>query len=230
MLTLAMTAGISVEIISGSKTGVYISTFNQDYDRMLMRDPDNLPTYHMIGNGDALLSNRISHFFDLHGPSMTLDTGCSGGLVALHQACQSLRTGEAEQAIVGGANLMLSPEIMVSMSAIRFFSQEGRSYSYDSRANGYGRGEGVAAVLLKPLDKALADNDPIRAIICSTATNQDGWTPGITLPNGKAQVSLIRHAYELAGLDPLKTAYCEAHGTGTAAGGKLESLQYYCDI
>ena len=105
--------------LAGSDTSVFVSVFNKDYDRMLFRDPDNIPVYHMVGNGEAILSNRISHFFDLRGPSVTLDTGCSGGLVALHLACQSIRTGESKQAIVGGTNLILAPDIMASLSQIR---------------------------------------------------------------------------------------------------------------
>lgn len=178
----------------------------------------------MIGNGEAILSNRISHFFDLRGPSIKLDTGCSGGLVALHQARLSLWTGEASQAIVGGTNLILAPEVMVSLSAIRFFSEQGRCFSYDQRAGGYGGGEGVAAIIIKPLAQSLVDGDPIRAVIRSTAINQDGWTPGITLPSSAAQISLIKAAYEKAGLKPSETAYCEAHLTGTAAGDPLEAF------
>ena len=228
-----------MESVAGSDTAVYVSIFNKDYDRMLSRDPDTIPTYHMIGNGEAILSNRISFFFNLKGPSITLDTGCSGGLVALHQACQSLRTGESKQAIVGGTNVMLSPEIMISMSMIRyhdpgnyclisaylhrFFSPEGRCFSYDDRASGYGRGEGAIAVVLKPLKDALRDRDPIRAIIRNTAVNQDGRTQGITLPSISAQAELIRSTYAAAGLDPSDTAFCEAHGTGTAAGDPIEA-------
>ncbi|KAL8805875.1 MAG: hypothetical protein Q9182_001656 [Xanthomendoza sp. 2 TL-2023] len=215
--------GQRVADLAGSDTAVFVSIFNRDYDRMLFRDPDNIPTYHMVGNGEAILSNRISHIFDLRGPSVTLDTGCSGGLVALHLACQSIRTGEAKQAIVGGTNLILSPDIMASLSQIRFFSPQGRCYSHDERAAGYGRGEGAAALLIKPLQDALRDGDPIRAVIRSTAINQDGRTQGMTLPSKDAQTALIRSTYQSASLDFSKTAYCEAHGTGTSVGDPIEA-------
>jgi acyl transferase domain-containing protein len=109
-----------MESLPGSDTGVYVGVFNKDYERIIMRDPENVPFYHATGCGEAVLSNRISYFFDLKGPSMTLDTGCSGSLVALHQACQSIRAGECRQAIVGGTNLMLDPEMMTTMSNLKY--------------------------------------------------------------------------------------------------------------
>lgn len=112
-------AGIPLEKIRGSDTSVYVSVFNKDYDRMGFRDADHISQYHMTGNGEALLSNRISYIFDLRGTSLTLDTGCSGGLVALHQACQGIRSGESSMSIVGGVNLMITPDAMIGMSMLR---------------------------------------------------------------------------------------------------------------
>lgn len=113
-------AGVPLEQLRGSKTSVHVAIFSRDYDRMMYKDTSDLANYHMTGSGDAIASNRISYTFDLKGPSMTLDTGCSGGLVALHQAAQSLRTGEVDMAIVGGTNLILTPDSMIPMSLMQF--------------------------------------------------------------------------------------------------------------
>ena len=135
----------------------------------------------------AMQSNRISHFFDLRGPSYTIDTACSSSLVALHNACQSLRHGDSTMAIAAGVHLNMLPEFWISMSMSRLLGEAGRSFAFDQRGSGYGRGEGCAMLLLKPLDQAIRDNDPIRAVIAGTGINQDGKTPGITMPNGAAQ-------------------------------------------
>ncbi|THC90199.1 hypothetical protein EYZ11_010343 [Aspergillus tanneri] len=216
-------AGIPLEQIAGSNTSVFAGVFFKDYNDSLMRDPDRLPRYLLTGNGSAMASNRISHFFDLRGASMTVDTGCSTTLTALHLACQSLRAGESNISIVGGANLLLNPEIFDNMTSLGFLSPEGRSFAFDSRATGYGRGEGIATVILKPLEDALRDNDPVRAVIRHTAINQDGRTPTLTSPSQDAQIKLIRSCYRDAGLHPSQTDYVEAHGTGTQAGDVVEA-------
>lgn len=216
-------AGWTQEQLIGSATGVYVASFTADFDRYLYRDPLDLPTYYITGVERAILANRISHAFDLRGPSFTLDTACSGGLVALHQACESLRSGESTAAVVAAPNLILGPDQYVGMSNLHMLSDTGRSYPFDRRGVGYGRGEGVVVLALKRLDDALRDGDPIRTVIRATAVNHDGYTAsGITYPNGKAQESLIRSAYEKAGLDPQSVAYIEAHGTGTVAGDQEE--------
>ncbi|KAB5580657.1 putative polyketide synthase [Coniochaeta sp. 2T2.1] len=215
--------GIPMEKVAGSNTSVYVGVFSKDYSEMLGRDPETIPAYTATGNGYSILSNRISYFFDLKGPSMTLDTACSASLSALHLACQSLRTGESKMAIVGGTNMIHSPDLMICMSLLRFLGPEGKCFSFDHRASGYSRGEGVGTVVLKPLHAALRDGDPIRAVIRNSAVNQDGRTQGITLPSRQSQEALIRAAYEGAGLDPAETGYFEAHGTGTAAGDPLEA-------
>lgn len=169
------------------------------------------------------MANRISHVLDLHGPSVSLDTGCSGGLVAMHQACQSLRDGESSAAIVAAANLTLNPDHHIGMSNMHLISGSGHSYPFDDRGDGYGRGEGFVVFVLKRLDDAIRDRDPVRAIIRSTAVNQDGYTPAsITHPNGRAQAALVRTAYQRACLQPYDVAYVEAHGTGTVAGDQEE--------
>ncbi|KAE8386150.1 hypothetical protein BDV23DRAFT_187535 [Aspergillus alliaceus] len=217
-------AGVSLKAVGGSNTSVFVGSFTNDYTDMLLRDPETVPLYQATGSGHsrAILSNRLSYFYDFHGPSVTIDTACSASLVALHMACQSLRTGESEQAIVAGVNVILSHEMSISMSRMRFFSPDGRCHTFDDRANGYGRGEGVGCVLLKPLSVALRDADPIRGIIRSTGINQDGKTAGITLPNPSAQEALLRHVYNAAALDPISTDYVECHGTGTRAGDYAE--------
>ncbi|PKX97535.1 type I polyketide synthase [Aspergillus novofumigatus IBT 16806] len=216
-------AGQRLEDVVGSKTSCYIGCFTRDYSDMLACDRENLPLYHGTGTGSAIMSNRISWYFDLKGPSISLDTACSSSLVALHLGCQSLRTGESEMSIVGGTNLILLPDIMSAMSALHFLSPDGKCQSFDHKANGYSRGEGAAVVILKPLHLALRDNDVIRAVIRGTAVNQDGNTPGITLPSATAQEALIRETYANAGLNFTDTAYVETHGTGTPAGDPVEA-------
>lgn len=175
-----------------------------------------------------MLANRISYTFDLHGPSLTVDTACSSSLVALHLACQSLRAGEASQAIVSGAYVMLSPDTMIGMSNLGLHGEEGRCFTYDHRGTGYGRGEGVASLILKPLQDAIEAGDTIRAVVRNTGTNQDGQTNGITMPSKDAQESLIRSVYAAAGLEPSRTEYVEAHGTGTKVGDPLEAEALSC--
>ncbi|KAK4983978.1 Type I Iterative PKS [Elasticomyces elasticus] len=216
-------AGIPISKIARSNTSVFAGAFFRDYHDALMRDLDTLPRYFMTGNGAAMISNRISHFFDLRGPSATVDTGCSTALTALHLACQSIRTGDAKISIVGGANIMLNPDMFISMSSLGLLGPDGKSYTFDHRAQGYGRREGVATVVLKSVEDALNDDDPIRAIIRESALNQDGKTPTITSPSGEAQEELIRTCYRRAGLNPLETSYVEAHGTGTQTGDPTEA-------
>ncbi|KAL2069774.1 hypothetical protein VTL71DRAFT_14453 [Oculimacula yallundae] len=216
-------AGLRMEDVAGSSTGVYMASFTRDYANMRSRDPEYIPRYEGTGNGSAMFSNRISWFFDLKGPSLSLDTACSSSLVALHLACQSLRTGEAKQALVGGTNVITMPEMQIGMTSLNFLGADSKCFAFDHRANGYARGEGTSVVVLKPLKEALKDGDMIRAVIRGTGVNQDGKTPGITLPSAKAQEELIRMTYKSAGLDFADTHYFEAHGTGTQAGDPREA-------
>ena len=187
-----------------------------------LTETDGGPLYAATGNGQSMLSNRVSWFFDLRGPSMTIDTACSSSLYALHLACNSLKLGEAQQAIVGGTNLIYDLSYMRDMVGMTFFSPDGICHSFDHRANGYVRGDGIGGIILKPLSKALADGDTIRGVIRNTGLNQDGRTPGITMPSATAQADLIRTTYANAGLELDQTAYFEAHGTGTSIGDPLE--------
>ncbi|PSR80092.1 hypothetical protein BD289DRAFT_76888 [Coniella lustricola] len=175
------------------------------------------------GCAHAMQSNRLSHFFDLRGPSFTLDTACSSSLVALHTACQSIRNGESSVAITGACHLNLAPDSFISFSTGRLLSDSGRSIAFDERGTGFGRGEGCGIVVLKPLQQAIDDNDAIRAVILGTGINQDGKTPGITMPNGDAQERLINQVYASANLDRRDCAFVEAHGTGTKIGDPTEA-------
>ncbi|KAH7012488.1 uncharacterized protein B0I36DRAFT_299658 [Microdochium trichocladiopsis] len=215
-------AGIPIESLRGSDTAVYTAVFARDYDRMQYKDLNNISNLHLGGAGEAILSNRLSYIWDLKGASMTIDTGCSGSLVALHEACLALRTRQSRLAIVGGTELLLHPDQFVCMAAAGMLNSHGKCFTFDSRGSGYGRGEGVATVIIKRLSNALEDNDNIHAIIRNTASNQDGKTNGITLPNPDSQESLMRNIYHTAGLDPRDTLYVEAHGTGTVAGDAAE--------
>ena len=154
---------------------------------------------------------------------MTVDTACSSSLTAFHLACQSIRTGEAEMSVVAGANLMFGPDMSILLGAAKILSPDGKSQMWDHKANGFSRGEGFGVTILKPLDAALRDGDTIRAVVLASAANEDGRTPGISLPNSEAQQELIRKAYAQAGIDPRSTGYVEAHGTGTQAGDPLEA-------
>ncbi|KAJ5826937.1 hypothetical protein N7447_003700 [Penicillium robsamsonii] len=216
-------AGLTLQQVAGSQTSVFAGVFTHEYHEGLSRDEDQPPRFMPIGTWNPMSSNRISHVFDLRGASMTLETGCSTTLVALHQAVQTLRNREADMSVVTGVNLMIGPDPFKTIGSLGMLSPDGRSFAFDNRANGYGRGEGVATVVIKRLSDALAANDPIRAIIRETALNQDGKTETITTPSGSAQEELMRECYRRAGLDPRGTQYFEAHGTGTQAGDPIEA-------
>ena len=217
-------AGIPKEEIAGRKVGVFIGGNASDYDLRNSKDMETLPMHQITGCHMAMQSNRISYLFDLKGPSLTVDTACSSSLVALHHAVQSLTAGEASEAIVGGCRLNLIPDGFMSMSMSQLLNDTGKTFAFDERADsGFARGEGVGVVLLKRLDEAIRDNDPIRAVICGTGVNQDGRTQGITNPNGDAQRDLIRQVYADARLDVGLAAYAEMHGTGTKVGDPIEA-------
>ncbi|KAL4786915.1 hypothetical protein BJX76DRAFT_364738 [Aspergillus varians] len=216
-------AGLPLSQVAGSSTSVFAGTFFHDYRDALVRDEDNLARSFITGVGSAMASNRISHFFDLRGASMTIDTGCSTTLVALHQAVENLRAGGSEMSIVGGANVLLNPDNFKALGSFGFLSPDGKCFAFDERANGYGRGEGVATVVLKRLKDAVAAGDPVRAIIRESVLNQDGKTETLTSPSQDAQEALMRDCYAKAGIEPSQTQYFEAHGTGTATGDPIEA-------
>ncbi|KAH8680684.1 type I polyketide synthase [Xylariales sp. PMI_506] len=216
-------SGISMDRLAGSNASVFTATFTKDYHELQTKDPELLARNFMLGSGTATLSNRVSHFFDLQGPSMTVDTGCSGSLVALHQACRSIRSGESSISIVGGVNLMLHQDPFIYIGSSGTLSPDGRCYAWDARANGYGRGEGVGILVLKPLAAALQDGDRVHAVIKETAVNQDGKTHTMWSPSVEAQTRLIKECYRSAGLNISETGYVEAHMTGTPTGDPIEA-------
>ncbi|RDW61769.1 uncharacterized protein DSM5745_10441 [Aspergillus mulundensis] len=220
-------AGLRMEDLKGSDTAVYVGLMYADYGDMLLRDPESFPTYVSTGTTRSILSNRVSYFFDWHGPSMTIDTACSSSLVAVHEAVQLLRSGRSRVAVAAGANLCILPEPYIAESKLQMLSPTGQSRMWDSKANGYARGEGIAAVVLKTLRDALADGDHIECLVRETGINQDGRTKGITMPSALAQTALIRDTYTRAGLDLQRPEdrpqYFEAHGTGTPTGDPLEA-------
>ena len=209
-------AGLPMDSLRGSDTAVFVGLMCGDYEAMLLRDLDTVPTHHATGVARSIMANRISYFFDWHGPSMTIDTACSSSLVAIHQAVQSLRSGESRLAVAAGSNLILGPENYITESKLKMLSPTGRCRMWDNDADGYARGEGVAAIVLKTLSAALRDCDHIECLIRETGVNQDGRTKGITMPSASAQASLIRQTYAKAGLDPRNPSdrcqFFEAHG------------------
>lgn len=217
-------AGISMDKAAGSNTSCYVGSSTHEYDAIQSRDPDALARYLGTGVGGSLISNRVSWFYNLKGPSLTIDTACSSSLSALHLAVQSLREGESDMALAGGVNVMLAPDqAFMYLSNMTFLSPDGRSYSFDSKGNGYAKGEGAGLVVIKRLSDALRDGDTIRSVIRASTSNQDGRTPGITQPSGEAQELNILNCYNSAGLDFEKTQYFEAHGTGTQVGDPIEA-------
>ncbi|MDA2804777.1 type I polyketide synthase [Nocardiopsis suaedae] len=212
--------------LAGGDTGVFTGGFTLDYQLLQnygIYSRYQLEAHSATGMMMTMLANRLSYAFDLRGPSLAVDTACSGSLVAVHLAVQSLRRGECSTALAGGVNVMAAPTMTIAESKGGFLSPEGRCRSFDAAAAGYARGEGAAMVLLKPLDRALEDRDPVYAVIRGTAVSQDGHTGGITVPNGDAQQAAMRTACRRAGIAPREIDYVEAHGTGTPVGDPVEA-------
>lgn len=218
-------AGLVMEKLKGSQTGVFIGAFTLDWKLLQFSERNrlNIDSHSATGSMMTLISNRISYSFDLKGPSMSIDTACSSSLVALHLACQSIWQNESTMAIAGGVNVMIKPEYFIAESKAGMLSPTGHSKTYDNSADGYVRGEGAAVVILKPLSQAIDDNDYIHSVIRATGCNQDGQTSSITIPNGEAQEQLMRNVYEKAGIAPSEIQYVEAHGTGTPVGDPIEA-------
>ncbi|RDL41700.1 Thiolase-like protein [Venustampulla echinocandica] len=212
-----------MEKVSGSETSVYTGCFTADYMMLASKDPERMSKYTATGVAATMLANRISWFFNLKGTSVTMDSACSSSMVALDSACQGLWNNTTSMALVAGCNLIFSPEMCIGLSNMSFLSPDSRSYSFDHRANGYSRGEGFGVLVVKRLADAVRDNDTIRAVIRSTGSNSDGYTPGVSQPSKTAQAALIRATYKRAGLSLRDTRFFEAHGTGTPVGDPLEA-------
>ncbi|PYH96569.1 polyketide synthase [Aspergillus ellipticus CBS 707.79] len=216
-------AGYSLNEITGAEIGCYVATFLQDYLSLNSKDPESITRYSVTGMGTAILANRVSHVFNLKGPSCVINTACSASIYALHQAFSALRNRECESAVVAGVNLIQSPDLHVAVAQGGVLSPTSVCHTFDTSADGYGRADGVNALYLKRLDDAIRDGDPIRSIVRGTAVNSNGRTPGITQPSIDGQISVARKAYDQAGLKPSDTAYVEMHGTGTAVGDVMEA-------
>ncbi|KAI1163548.1 PKSKA1 [Nemania serpens] len=217
-------AGVPLETISGQSVGCLVGTNIVDYGAIQNRDPEDRPDSATIGVASSILSNRISHFLNIHGPSMTIDTACSASLVAVDVACRYLDSYQADGMLVAGANIWLSPEHNEETGMMRVTqSASGKCHSFDAKADGYVKAEGINCVYLKRLDDAIRDKDPIRAVLRGTSTNSAGRTPGLASPSPAAQEAAIRAAYRNAGISNFDdTAFLECHGTGTLAGDPIE--------
>jgi acyl transferase domain-containing protein/SAM-dependent methyltransferase len=215
-------AGQAPDKLHGSQTGVFFGISNSDYFRLAFPDPANTELYPIVGNAFSVAAGRLAYILGLHGPAISLDTACSSSLVATHLACQSLRSRECDMALAGGVNLILTPEISLNFSKAQMMAADDHCKTFDAAADGYVRGEGCAVIVLKRLSDALANHDPILALVRGSAVNQDGRSSGLTAPNGLAQEAVLRQALANAGIAPHQVEYVETHGTGTPLGDPIE--------
>lgn len=204
------------------RAGVFVGISGGEYASLQLA-AGRVGAYFGPGSALSIAANRISYTLGLRGPSIAVDTACSSSLVAVHMACRSLRDGDCEVALVGGANLLLRPEVSRSLAAAGALAKDGRCKTFDARADGYVRGEGAGVVVLKPLSTAVADGDRVYAVIRGSGVNNDGASNGLTAPNPRAQEDVLRTAYRDAGVDPAEVDYIEAHGTGTRLGDPIEA-------
>ena len=214
-------AGYGTEQIKAEKIGMFVGVEQGDYQD-LTKWEGGFPT-----NNNAILAARLAYFLNLNGPVMAIDTACSSGLVAAHQAVLSLRAGECDTAIAGGVTLLLTPGPFIGMSQAGMLSEDGKCYTFDKRANGMVPGEAVVAVVLKRLSQAEADGDPIYAVIKGSGINYDGKTNGITAPSGISQTSLLKAVYDQYQINPEEIEYIVTHGTGTKLGDPIEINALY---
>ncbi|KAF4176549.1 hypothetical protein CNMCM8927_000723 [Aspergillus lentulus] len=217
-------AGLSLESVAGSNTAVFVGSFTSDYQQMSIRDPDFRHNYAATGVDPGIISNRVGNIFNLKGPSFTINTACSSSIYAIHNACNALRARDCDAALVGGVNLIITVDQHMNTAKLGILSPTSTCHTFDASADGYGRAEGAGALYLKRLQDAIRDGDPVRGVIRASAVNTNGKVEGmgITHPSGKGQETVVRMAYEKAGLDPNATAYAELHGTGTPVGDPIE--------
>ena len=216
-------AGIAPDGLRESRTGVFFGAMWNDYACSADGALDRFTEHTATGQDLSIIPARVAYFLGLRGPAITLNTACSSGLVAIHQARQSLVLGETSLAVVGAVNLLIALENMVAMSRLGAMAPDGRCKAFDSRANGYVRGEGGGVVVLKPLSRALADGNPVYCVLRGSAINNDGFSNGLTAPNPAAQEQVLRDAYAASGVDPAQVDYVETHGTGTMLGDPVEA-------
>ncbi|MBV8967729.1 MAG: acyltransferase domain-containing protein, partial [Verrucomicrobia bacterium] len=216
-------AGISPATLRGSRTGLFVGVVWHDYETLARKAGAEITLHSGTGQAFSIVANRISYILGLQGPSIALDTACSSSLVSVHLACRSLQSGDASLAIAGGVNLIIDPDTMVTLSKFGGLSPTSQLCAFDARANGFVRGEGGGFVVLKPFSQALADGDPIYAVIRGTAVNNDGASNGLTAPNPRAQEAVMRQAYAGTDIRTGDVQYVEAHGTGTQLGDPIEA-------
>ncbi|MBO3747480.1 SDR family NAD(P)-dependent oxidoreductase [Streptosporangiaceae bacterium NEAU-GS5] len=215
-------AGIPPLSLAGSATGVFAGACGDDYGRRQFNDLTGIEAWSAPGSALSIIANRVSYHFDLKGPSVTVDTACSSSLVAVHLGASSLRSGESDMVLAGGVNLLLSPAVTIGFDRAGALAPDGRCKPFDASADGYGRGEGCAVVVLKRLSDARAAGDRVLAVIRGSAVGQDGRSNGLMAPNPAGQADVLRAACAAAGVRPSEVGYVEAHGTGTPLGDPIE--------
>lgn len=215
-------AGYKPSDLWGTETGLYVGLTNRDYLDYLRQNTDEILPESTFGNNHSFLVNRISYTLNLHGPSEPIDTLCSSSLTAIHRAVTDIRAGNCEMAIAGGISIIVSPNLTIAFNKAGMLSKDGKCMTFDTHANGFVRGEGAGAILLKPLKKAEADGDRIYAVIRGTAENHGGRGNSLTSPNVNAQANLIIKAFEKSGVEPETVTFMETHGTGTSLGDPIE--------
>ena len=216
-------AGIDPRSLAGTPTGVFVGMMSSEWSSLQMHDFAGLTPFRGAGSGYFMAANRISYHLNLTGPSMAIDSACSSSLMAVHQGCAALRSGETDTAIAAGANLILTPALSIFYTQAGLSAPDGRCKPFGQCADGIGRGEGVAAVVLRRLDDAVAAGQPIYAVVRSSVANHDGRSNGITAPNRRSQVELMRRALSLAEVEAGQIGFVEAHGTGTVLGDMIEA-------
>jgi polyketide synthase 13 len=217
-------ARIPASSLRGTAVGVFVGTSVPDYSFLAMSDPTVAHPYAITGTASSIVANRVSYFYDFHGPSVAVDTACSSSLVATHQAVQALRSGECDVAVAGGVNALITPVVTLGFDEIgQVLAPDGRIKSFSADADGYTRSEGGGMLLLKRVDDARRDGDQILAVIAGSAVNHDGRSNGLIAPNPDAQADVLRRAYKDAGINPRTVDYIEAHGTGTVLGDPIEA-------
>ncbi|MFE2756741.1 beta-ketoacyl synthase N-terminal-like domain-containing protein, partial [Actinosynnema sp. NPDC059335] len=217
-------AGVPPEALRATRTSVHVGALRDDYAALVhQRGGDAVTQHTMTGVNRAIIANRVSYHLGLRGPSVSVDTAQSSSLTAVHLACAGLRGGEADLAIAAGVNLNLLPGNVVAEQRFGALSPDGATYALDARANGFVPGEGGGVVVLKPLDRALADGDRVHGVILGSALNNDGATPGLTVPSADAQQAVLREACANAGVAADAVQYVELHGTGTPVGDPIEA-------
>ncbi|MGX7829585.1 amino acid adenylation domain-containing protein [Actinokineospora sp. 24-640] len=215
-------AGYAPASLAGTRAGVFVGISGADYLSLLGPGDPGMGDHFLLGNLASIAANRISYVYDLAGPSTIFDTACSSSLVAIHRAARALQRGDCETALAGGANLLLSPHGFTGLRRAGMLSPDGRCKTFDSAADGYGRGEGVLLLMLKPLDRARADGDPVHGVLIGSAENHGGRTHSLTVPNPRAQREVVLAAHRAAAVPPDTISYVEAHGTGTPLGDPVE--------